>query len=72
MRFHTVILTNPDRFNQAPADPPRPQAHSPSGTAGERLALLRLRDSKDPIARAIALFGCQLLRKLDAVQGTSE
>ena len=62
-----MILTNPDRFNQVPADTPKPPTHSPSGAAGERLELLKLRDSDDPVARAIALGFTQILRQLDDI-----
>ena len=47
---------------------PRPAA----GDVAERIALLRLRDSADPAARAIALLGSQLLRRLDALQRAVE
>ena len=42
-----------------------PRSKSQSGAAGERLELLKLRDSADPAARAIALLGNLLLRMLD-------
>ena len=50
----------------------RPQPHRRSkqtqrGDAAEKIELLRLRGSDDPTARAIALFGSQILRKLDAI-----
>ena len=41
--------------------------HNPTGAVAERLELLRLRSSDDPVAQAIALFGSQILRKLDAI-----
>ena len=44
-----------------------PTNHSPSGAAGERLELLRLRDSDDLVARAAALGFLQVLRRLDDI-----
>ena len=38
-----------------------------AGDLAERLELLKLRDSDDPVARAIALLGSQLLRRLDGI-----
>jgi len=55
-----MIYPTPHRPSQTP--PPR---NPNAGDLGERLELLRLRDSDDPAARAIALFGSQLLRRLD-------
>jgi len=44
-----------------------PQKNQDFGDAAERLELLRLRCSEDPVARAIALFGSQILRRLDGL-----
>lgn len=47
--------------------PRTPRTPKP-GDAAERIELLRLRSSPNPVARAIALAACQFLRKLDAAQ----
>ena len=41
--------------------------YAPAGDTAERLELLRLRSSDDPVAQAIALGFSQILRKLDAI-----
>lgn len=50
----------------------RPRKNVPSGNAGERLELLRLRDSTDPVARVLALCASQLLRFMDGLQREAE
>ena len=54
-----MIYATPHRPSQAPPRNPNP------GDLGERLELLRLRDSDDPLVRVIALGMSQFLRRLD-------
>ena len=63
-----VALQN-GRGMRTPRNNPPP---GDAGTVAERIALLRLRDSANPTARAIALLGSQLLRWLDAQQREAE
>ena len=53
-------------------EPNRRTNESQRGAAGEKLELLRLRESDNPVARAIALFGCQVLRKLEEIEARQE
>ena len=64
-----MILHNDRRLNQDPPEPQKPPAHFPSGAAGERLELLKLRESTNPVVRVLALFACQVLRRLDDIAG---
>lgn len=44
---------------------PREPRNPSTSDAAERIELLRLRSSSDPVARAIAMLGSQILRRLD-------
>ncbi len=46
---------------------PEPRNNPDTGDAAERIELLRLRASEDPVARAIALGMSQFLRRMDDV-----
>ena len=43
----------------------QPTKETQPADIADRIALLRLRTSDDPTARAVALVGCQVLRLLD-------
>ena len=47
--------------------PTQATIQSPSGAAGEKFELLKLRDSKNETARAVALGFLLMLRKLEEI-----
>ena len=58
-----------DRFMVANPRHNRQTTNPDTGELAERLELLRLRDSDDPVARAIALAASLLIRRLDSENG---